>query len=46
MQAALDSALFKTRIRLEGARRCFPKDSVIAELECHLYKLTKYKEIL
>lgn len=40
----IENAIFKTQIRLNAVRRCFPKDSIGAELECHMYYLIKIRE--
>jgi len=40
----IESAMFKTQIRLNAIRRCFPEDSVGAEMECHMYYLIKCRE--
>jgi hypothetical protein len=40
----IETAIFKTQIRINAIKRCFPKDSLLAEMESYLCWLTLLKE--
>lgn len=41
-KSEIEFLLFVNKVRMNGARRCFPKDEIVAALEIQKMKLLNY----